>query len=221
MKKVLSGCLAIFLAASFAFAVLAVDVSFLDKLSLSELLELQAEVNKRVAASQGVDAARNPEERGIWEIRYYVDQFDDYTDEGYVTNTNWIFGTQENSVTSGITMKMQFLIDEYDVAIKIYEYGNTLLRNNFSNTLDEYQISVKDAAGKTYQLSGAIYPNSDRIFFTEADGKTLLKILAAGGTAKFVVTDTTFAQTKYKFEVPGAYLDNAYRQLTGKEIKDL
>lgn len=65
-------------------ALASVDYSFLDDLSLDELTALQEEIDLRVEAGQADANANDVEDFGIWNIRYFVDEFDRPTDDGYV-----------------------------------------------------------------------------------------------------------------------------------------
>ena len=84
-------------------ALASVDYSFLDDLSLDELTALQEEIDLRVEAGQADANANDVEDFGIWNIRYFVDEFDRPTDDGYVIalTKDGYFGSTQKPVDRG------------------------------------------------------------------------------------------------------------------------
>lgn len=95
----------------------------------SELDSLQLEYNKlqsRLTTYQvkyGELPVLDPEEKkfGIWKISYYVDDFGDYTKDGYAKTI--CDGTFSNSATTNDRLAVQFLVDKSNIRIQLHEYA--------------------------------------------------------------------------------------------------
>ena len=65
---------------------------------------------------------------GIWAIKYFVDDFGDPTDEGYIAHDYYIRGTFSNSATNNSNLNVYFLISGPDnIAVRIWNMQETIL----------------------------------------------------------------------------------------------
>ncbi|MCT7466253.1 hypothetical protein N5T78_06655 [Aliarcobacter cryaerophilus] len=156
---------------------------------------------------------------GMWEVKYYVDQFGEPTKNYYITNKNPINGYFSNSATRNSELKVEFLNDEYDVAIQLYEYAGNNPVKAYSS--EDYTIYVKDKDGETYILDGWMGTGSDRLIFSnipsKASNKIVKNVLMKGGTIQFRIVENKYGLSKYSFTLTNAdWYDNAYNLLKVK-----
>lgn len=112
----------------------------------------------------------NPENTGIWEVRYYVDEFGDETDQGYVSTKELLSGTFSNSATTNAELIANFLIsDSTSVSISLFEYGSSKVKA-YSETY--YDIFIKLDDGSKVTCTGVMTKQGDRIYL---DYKNWLK----------------------------------------------
>tara|TARA_B100001287_G_C22477743_1_gene432816 strand:- start:69 stop:680 length:612 start_codon:yes stop_codon:yes gene_type:complete len=105
----------------------------------------------------------NFEGTGIWNIRYFVDEFGDKTNQGFITNKNYISGSFSNSATSNSSLNVQFIISNQNrLAVKLFEYASNNPVKAYIAT--NYIINIKDSDGARHSLNGIIYEGGDRIF---------------------------------------------------------
>ncbi len=166
LKKMMAAVLA---TATLLFSVptFAYDFSYLDDMDIEELTALQDEVSSRITDLKNEEAENNPDDYGMWEIKYYIDDFQNPTDEGYVTNTYWITGTFSNSATTNSKLNVSLVIDKEFAAIKLYEYGDNLVKNASSSSTDVYDIKMQDDAGEVISFRGRMYAGGSRIFMDD------------------------------------------------------
>jgi len=143
---------------------------------------------------------------GVWEIKYFVDDFDDFTDERYIVNTNWIKGKFSNSATENSDLNVMFLISKNTYAIKLFKYAN----NNPLKEESKYTVWIKDKNNKIFELKAE--NNTDRLKFDKESKKVLHKILMNGGVVKFSINpEGSNDEYDFKFQADG--YDNVYREL--------
>jgi len=79
----------------------------------------------------------------FWQIKYFVNQDNEPTDVGYITNANPIFGKFSTSKILNNALKVKIMIKERDVGIKLYENEQKLLVKGNKQYPIEYDIKVK------------------------------------------------------------------------------
>ena len=84
MKKFVALLLVAVLSCAFVLTAAASDYSFLDGMTLEEMIALQSELETRISDAKNAAGASDPTNTGIWEVRYYVDEFNNPTTEGYI-----------------------------------------------------------------------------------------------------------------------------------------
>lgn len=149
---------------------------------------------------------------GIWEIRYYVDEFKEPTNEAYISNKEWIKGTFSNSATTNSKLNILFLIDKERISIKLAEYGSQIVKKGIENY---YDVLVQDTKGNRINLVANNY--SDRLTIAAgkySDTKILHAIFQQEGEIKFAIkTNSKYSQDEYFFTVNTKGYKNVYRQL--------
>ena len=212
MKKMIILMLTLALTLGFTVGALA-DYEYLDGMTLEEMLALQSELEGRISEAKAAAGAADPTNLGVWQIRYYVDEFNNPTTEGYITTKLYVEGTFSNSATTNSNLKVIWLIDKDSVAIKLLEYGRNVVKSSYDAT--SYSISMLDADGNKTSMTGTMYKGSDRIYIDSDFESIVLNALAKNGAVTFKITETgKYASSSYLFKMEDtSYFTNAYQQL--------
>lgn len=139
---------------------------------------------------------------GKWTSKYYVDIFDQPTDEAYVTGKDVFVGKFSNSATTDSLLYVKVLVDKDEVAFVLYEYGKYIVDNPYSRH-EEYGIIMKDANGKQYTLDGSMNASDgDRIFVSsDSDEKAVVDALKGNGSVSFYIYNKDRPINTYLFSV--------------------
>ena len=135
---------------------------------------------------------------GYWKIAYYVDEFGDKTNEKYVRAD--LSGTFSNTATNGSKLNVSFLIDSDSFDIKLFEYGDNLVKNSYSRS-EKYVVKVKADDGETITLSANMWSGNDRITFDRTSENQIMNIMKTAKQIKFFVYPSNWTTTKYNFTV--------------------
>lgn len=156
---------------------------------------------------------------GIWNIYYYVDKFDQPTDEWFVATENYFVGKFSNSAATDETLYAAVLADAAKVTIFLYEYGSHRVKNYSSQDWDEYIITMRTDDGD-FELTGAIPPAGDRIIIDEPYTSAVLEALRGEGTVLFhiVPIEAWVTETEYLFSVEPSNFASEYGRMTGAEV---
>lgn len=163
---------------------------------------------------------------GSWIKRFYVDDFNDLTDEWYITTS--ISGTFSNSATTNSELTGQIMVDEQSIAFVLYEYDRYRIRNDsVTGETEYYTVKIKDSAGAIYDFEGFIPPDGDRIFISERYRQQTARILQGSGTIKFSVTLKDRSIPKYVFSIDDTtgfinlYLNNTIEQNSNVTYREM
>lgn len=213
MKKILALLAAVLLVClTLGTALAEADYSYLDDMTLEEMQNLKTELEKRIEAAKKADAAANPDETGMWSVKFYVDEFGNPTSKGYITNKYWIKGKFSNSATTNASLNVAFLIDKSDIAIKLYEYAGNNAVKAYSTT--EYTVTMQDKNGKKYSFKATEYKNGDRLYLDSQGESYFLNAVRAGGPISIHIKENKYGLNTYLFTVEDpSYFDNAYNKL--------
>lgn len=143
----------------------------------------------------------------VWTEGNYVDEFNNPTGIKYMTA---IFsGTFNNSATTKSKLTVVFLIDYCSYSIKLYEYGNSLVKNYYSKD-KRYNITILTQDNTKVYFDGHMDASGDRIFigkcntynqiFKESESE-LLSILNNGGKISMYIEEYNNSLTNYLFTV--------------------
>ena len=161
------------------------------------------------------DLNKSSEGSGNWTVKYYVDDFGDPTNEGYIANQDNLVGQFSNSATTNSELKACFIVsDSSSVAIKLFEYGSSTVK---AYSIDTYTIKVKDSIGNVHSLNGTIYKGGDRLYIDNSYKKKhvsqMHNLLLKGGKLTFLINSTENSLTNYKIPFDATGYKNAYNQL--------
>lgn len=145
-------------------------------------------------------------EAKIWESAFYVDEFNNPTNEAYMRNAENFVGTFSNSATTNSKLYARILIDVEDVAIRLWEYGSQEV-NAYSTTY--YNITFLDDNGTKHYSKGTMYKNGDRIHLEDW---TFVSLLLQNQKLKIYIEENSKYgyNTTYLFEVKNGNFDTVY-----------
>lgn len=180
-------------------------VELLKKIGQEELVEKA----KKEAEKKEKTRLANLNNTGIWSIAYYVDNFGEKTKNCYVTNTDLINGSFNNSATQDSALDIEFMINSSsDISFQLYEYAG----KNPVKASSSYAVLLQDKDGKRLELRAFNY--SDRFSFEEKESRQVHNALLKGGTLKFRISENGTPTTEYKFNIQNAdWYENAYKKL--------
>lgn len=179
-----------------------------------EKKELIEQEQKELAEKERI-RLENINNTGMWSVRFYVDDFGEPTKQGYITNTNSIYGVFSNTATQNSDLKVDLLItNSSDISIQLYEYAHNNPVKAISS--DSYTVLVQDKDGGRLSLTAVNY--SDRLSFNTTASRKLHAVLLKGGTIKFHVKEIETPTTKYEFSISNAdWYENAFAKLIDKK----
>lgn len=142
----------------------------------------------------------------VWETSFYVDEFQNPTNEAYMRNRELFVGVFSNSATTNSKLTARILIDADDIAIKMWEYGSYEV-NAYSTTY--YDITLLDDDGNKYYTTGTMYKNGDRIYFKDL---TFITLLQQNTSLKvYISEDSKYGfNSTYLFEVTNGNFNSQY-----------
>ena len=195
MKKFVALLLVAVLSCAFVLTAAASDYSFLDGMTLEEMIALQSELETRISDAKNAAGASDPTNTGIWEVRYYVD------------------GTFSNSATTNSELYVIWLIDKSDVAIKLVEYGRSVVKSSYSST--NYNIVMLDPDGNRVYMTGTMWKGGDRIYIDSEYESTVIEALKRNGSVSFRIDEGgKYGNSSYLFKMEDtSFFDNAYSML--------
>ena len=141
----------------------------------------------------------------FWEVKYFINQFRELTDVGYVTNTNLIKGKYSNSKSSDAPLNIKIMIKERDVGIKLYEgYDERLVIGNKQNPI-EYSLNIKhndenvDFNFKGFNENNVIVIGN---IISSTHQTLLIDYFKKGGKLEFILeTKNIINKTIYQFQI--------------------
>lgn len=133
---------------------------------------------------------------GIWNINYYVDDFGEKTDKGYVSTE--IKGKFNNSATTDSDLRVVLSVDTACVYIRFFEYGGTHPVKGRSG--DQIDFKIKDSEGNTHRMY-SMTVNQD---INVLEDSVLMGMLLKGGDIKFIATKSEHgSKSEYFFTLQG------------------
>lgn len=133
----------------------------------------------------------------LWHTKYYVDDFGRETDDPYIQNTDYDIGTFSNSVTTGSKLSAIFFADEDSVGIRLVEYGDYIVKNPYSKSV-EYNVSMLDTEeNRVDGLTGTMFSGGDIVYFTGKDKQLIINALEKPGEVAFLLVEADHRTNKY------------------------
>ena len=154
---------------------------------------------------------------GIWNIKYFVDDFGDPTDSGYISNNSRISGSFSNSATSNSKLNTYFIVsNKSNVAIKLFEYAGRNAVKAYG--AKQFSIIVKGGNGLRHSMAGTMYEGGDRLYFDRSSKKNhtskMHSILLNGGEITVVIKEQDYGGlTSYRFKFNADGYINAFNAL--------
>lgn len=145
--------------------------------------------------------AETEEEYSLWQTHYYVDNFNQPTDEGYIANSTYFIGTFNNSATTKSNLLVTVVVDEEDITFFLYEYGRNQVKNSSSSYDDIYNITMRTEDGTDYNFTGVIYCGGDRLYIDQTYIPEVISALSQDGNTmtSFYIEDAERTTTNYLF----------------------
>lgn len=143
---------------------------------------------------------------GDWEISFYVDEFNNPTNQAYIRTSNAIYGSFSNSATTNSSLNARILIDTEHITIKLFEYGYNEVKA-FTNT--DYKITILDDNGQKHYTTGTMYKNGDRIYLLDW---TLVNLLQENNQLKIYIQENSKygVYSTYLFSISNGNFDSIY-----------
>lgn len=157
-----------------------------------------------------------PVKLGRWVIDYYVDNFQQPTEESFIANRTGPFvGTFSNSATQNSLLHVLVIVDANDVSFALYEYGgDNRVKNSSSRYNDAYNVTMRLADGTEYSMSGTMYCGGDRVYVDDAYYDTVIEAFNQPDTnVAFYIEKADRTVTNYLFTVETSNFSELYQEL--------
>ena len=157
------------------------------------------------------------EEIGDWDYGYFVDEFDDPTDTGYLRIIT--YGKFSNVATEGSDLRVHMLLSEDDFSnprFTLYEYNRSNpLKGSYTSKIG-YWCGIKDASGEVDSTNLYLYWGRDYLIFDSNDEskEKFLELIKSESSVKFSCFEKLSPSTKYRFDLDFKYYNTALRMLT-------
>lgn len=147
---------------------------------------------------------------GSWSYGFYVDEFGDKTDRGYVEITERNFASFSNSATTGSKLKVEMLMsvnptDKNPIAdpiIRLYEYGGkNPVKGTYSSSVDN-GLNCKarpDNGGEDFEFS--MYQDQGANYFRIDYPSQIKEAVKAEIGLSVRCTAIKYKATKYRFDL--------------------
>lgn len=155
------------------------------------------------------------DDQRIWKQAFYVDEFNNPTDETYITTKEYCVGTFSNSATTNSKLKACFLIDNNRVAIVLLEYGSLRVK---AYSYTSYDIIMQTDDGVKTNLKGEMYKQGDRVYITDLYENTVINALKTSKSVSFYLKDNVSVSSSYLFTVETGNFADIYATLTNTAI---
>lgn len=154
---------------------------------------------------------------GDWRIDYSVDDFNQPTDEWYITEDEYLVGTFSNSATTNSKLYANVMADLDDnVMIFLYEYGSRQVKNSSERYWDEYNITMRTPDGADHKITGTMYCGDDRVKIDDAYIDEVLTALKGEGNVMFRIENADRTVESYMIEVATSNFAELYNAQTGQ-----
>jgi hypothetical protein len=146
-----------------------------------------------------------------------VDDFNQPTDEWYITEDKYLVGTFSNSATTNSKLYANVMVDLDDnVMIFLYEYGSRQVKNSSERYWDEYNITMRTPDGADHKITGTMYCGDDRVNIDDAYIGEVLTALKGEGNVMFRIENADRTVESYLIEVATSNFAELYNAQTGQ-----
>ena len=150
---------------------------------------------------------------GTWKKDFYLDSFNQPTEDPYIGTRSRIKGTYNSATVSDGKLEAELRVDSETVRIYLYENGTDKVKNG-NNENVYYPVTVKRADGSTFEADGLMMGGSDHVEIFEDKLLSLFSLVEKGeddhisdalcakeGEVSFFITRYDQAATNYLFTV--------------------
>lgn len=151
----------------------------------------------------------------IWQTAYYVDDFNQPTDEWFVRNSTLFEGTFSNSAVTNAQLTAKVMADCNYITFFLYKYGSSQVKNSSQNYVDEYDIIMRTEDGTDHNMTGTVYCGGDRLFINEAYFDEVLTALQGNGNIMFSIVNKERTVESYLLTVITSNFADEYATASG------
>lgn len=174
----------------------------------------EKEISDMIFGMENVVGRSDNTENGLgdWEISYYVDEFQEKTEEKYIKQT--VLGTFSNSATTNSDLLAHILVDKDNIRLRLQEYCSNYAK-------DDESIRFRIKSGDSLVTELRMWVNRDGyVEFLSSDKKmqdSLKNILLRGGEVKFSGVIDYYGKSTYHFTFNADKFQNALKELDKKD----
>ena len=148
--------------------------------------------NNMESKKEKIESGKSQESKGTWKKDFYVDEFGDKTSQALVYNTS-IVGKFSNSATTNSKCTFGMSIDDENITLMIFEYGNLQVKGE-----EKYTCRLRADNGSEESFNGEM--QSGRVFFDNWGRLSILNCLKANKKFKL------YLEERSKYGTPSTYL---------------
>ncbi len=163
---------------------------------------------------------------GLWKYNFFVDNFGDKTNKGYVMLET--LGTFSNTATKNSALKVQMFLPDGSTEspwFRLYEYaGNNPVTGIYTDSyMNRLWCQARDINKNEYSFGLSQDKGQDHFYFDKYGAKDIKKILAKSildeSEIRFYCAVQQRTSTYYAFKLNTKYFSNAYRKFQGLKDK--
>ena len=132
---------------------------------------------------------------GQWTESFYVDEFGEKTTDSfkYIISSD---GTFSNSATQNSNLKCQFMLNEDNLTVKVYQYGRSLAT---STEATFETVKIKAPSGNVVTIKKVFFSKEGYLYFSKDNFKQVNELLQ--GKGKYIMI----------FKKTGSYSESSYK----------
>lgn len=182
------------------------NLSYDETIAYRSLLKI-IQNGRPIGESNPLESTQLPTGTGLWELKYYVDDFGDETESSFLQL--WGNGYFSNSAASNSEMSARIILDKNSVRLQLIEYTSLVVKED-----GFYEVSIKDAEDNITEF---LLYNSDLgyMIFIDSQIDRFKKLVQKGGILKFYVIHNNKYTTNdtYTFKMDVTGYENAIQYL--------
>lgn len=140
------------------------------------------------------------EHLGLWELKYYEDEFLDPTDVWYITNKRAVEGSWSDAASVNSKLFVKIFIDEDTLAMKLWGYGGRVIKNTDEKE-KPYTVIIKSDDGTRTQYNAGISAGEEMLRFSVQDAVAIIQKLGTEDEIGFHISDPDNVGVSYIFTV--------------------
>ena len=155
------------------------------------------------------------EAMNLWSVNYYVDNFNQPTEDRFITTQKLFAGTFNNSVATNGALGARLVVDPDYITITLHSYQDINPDKNvgFDKT---FNITMRTSDGTDHNLSGIFYSQNDRIFVDDVYRDEVLAALMEEGNITFYLENADNRIENYLFTIIPDNFKTLYEMIAQK-----